>query len=304
MKFARNRVRLRVLPELEHINPQVRAALARFAEAAWQVDRAELESITATAPDAAATRNGADVRPSSDLPAPDVPETMDETPTGTATLDIHALPVPAIARDRYLADAWRSATGITLSARQRAALTALAGSTAGTRKIDLPGGQAVREYARLELAPPAPNAVAGIAPRRMKRGETAEWHGWRISVGMPVDGMPYRANVNDDDAAKIVVRARRPGDRMSGRGKLQDVFVNAKVPARVRDTWPLVTLNGDDVIWVPGVTEPPRSGSVSVAIGPIETPARGQAPLRKSSDARRVASKTERRPRGGKREHL
>src|SRR6185503_21309487 len=34
LKFARNRVRLKVLPELERINPQVRAALARFAEAA------------------------------------------------------------------------------------------------------------------------------------------------------------------------------------------------------------------------------------------------------------------------------
>jgi len=341
LKFSRNRVRLRVLPELERINPQVRAALARFAEAAWQIDEVEQASVAratsaASAPetagrtawttstpgahaagelrerttfllagrDAAAASDMADVRRSATRPTPDVPELMDAAPTGRAMLDIRALPVPAIARDRYLADAWRGATGIALSARQRAALTALAGSTAGTRKIDLPGGQAVREYDRLELAPPAQDAVGQIPAQRVKRGETAEWHGWRIAVDMPVDGMPYSATVSEEDAARIVVRARRPGDRMSGRGKLQDVFVNAKVPVRVRDAWPLVTLNGDDVIWVPGVTEPPRSGSVSVAIGRIETPVQGKASLRKSSHNRRVASKSERRPRGGKREHL
>ena len=306
LKFARNRVRLRVLPELERINPQVRAALARFAEAAWQVEGTAAPAVETRVAlgGGEAVPDRADGRRSSPVPRPDVAETMTAAPTGSATLDIRGLPVPAIARDRYLADAWRGATGITLSARQRAALTALAGSTAGTRRIDLPGGQAVREYDRLELAPPAQDAVAQIAPRRVKRGETAEWHGWRISVDSPVDGMPYSATVSDDDAARIVVRARRPGDRMSGRGKLQDVFVNAKVPARVRDTWPLVTLNGDDVIWVPGVTEPPRSGSVSVAIGRMESPAQGQASLRKSSHNRRVASKSELRPRGGKREHL
>ena len=38
LRFARNRVRLRVLPELERINPKVRAALARFADAAALIE--------------------------------------------------------------------------------------------------------------------------------------------------------------------------------------------------------------------------------------------------------------------------
>jgi tRNA(Ile)-lysidine synthetase-like protein len=48
---------------------------------------------------------------------------------------------------------------------------------------------------------------------------------------------------------------------MSGRrgAKLQDVFTNAKIPARERDEWPLVTAEGA-VLWVPGITPPPRSG--------------------------------------------
>jgi tRNA(Ile)-lysidine synthase len=48
---------------------------------------------------------------------------------------------------------------------------------------------------------------------------------------------------------------RRPGMRMHLRGgtrKLQDVFVDARVPREERDSWPLV-LSGDRLAWVPGV---------------------------------------------------
>jgi tRNA(Ile)-lysidine synthase len=50
---------------------------------------------------------------------------------------------------------------------------------------------------------------------------------------------------------------RRPGLRMrpaGGRGsrKLQDIFVDAKVPREARDTWPLV-FAGDRLAWVPGL---------------------------------------------------
>jgi tRNA(Ile)-lysidine synthetase-like protein len=50
---------------------------------------------------------------------------------------------------------------------------------------------------------------------------------------------------------------RRPGLRMrpiGGRGtrKLQDIFVDARVPREERDTWPLV-FAGDRLAWVPGV---------------------------------------------------
>ena len=41
--------------------------------------------------------------------------------------------------------------------------------------------------------------------------------------------------------------------------KVQDVFTDAKVPARERDEWPLVT-SDEKVIWIPGITPPPRSG--------------------------------------------
>jgi tRNA(Ile)-lysidine synthase len=50
---------------------------------------------------------------------------------------------------------------------------------------------------------------------------------------------------------------RRPGLTMRPRGgrgtrKLQDIFVDARVPREDRDTWPLV-FAADSLAWVPGV---------------------------------------------------
>jgi tRNA(Ile)-lysidine synthase len=55
----------------------------------------------------------------------------------------------------------------------------------------------------------------------------------------------------------LAVRTRRPGDRLAGRRKkVQDLFVDAKVPVRERDAWPLV-VSGDEVVSVPGIAEAP-----------------------------------------------
>jgi tRNA(Ile)-lysidine synthetase-like protein len=47
----------------------------------------------------------------------------------------------------------------------------------------------------------------------------------------------------------------RPGDRLAGRKKkVQDVFVDAKIPRSDREGWPLV-VRGDEVVAVPGIVE-------------------------------------------------
>jgi tRNA(Ile)-lysidine synthase len=273
LKFARNRVRRRVLPELERINPRVRAALARFADAA-----AELEArITA--------------------------ETRSEAGAGATDLDVTRLPSDPVMREHALADAWSAAGGITLSARHRHALIKLASTTDGSSRIDLPGGQAIREYARLRLGPPAvPHSEAHNAPpARLARGAMVEWHGWRIALDMPSGELPYSGAVDAATAARLAVRARRPGDRVPRLGKVQDIFVDAKIPARHRDAWPLVTLD-DAVIWVPGVTPAPQSGGIAIAAGPVESrPTNGESRSAGDAPRRQVASKAEPRRRGGNR---
>ena len=53
----------------------------------------------------------------------------------------------------------------------------------------------------------------------------------------------------------LKVRGWRPGDRLAGRSKkIQDVFVDAKIPRSERESWPLV-VRGSEVVAVPGIVE-------------------------------------------------
>ena len=103
-------------------------------------------------------------------------------------------------------------------------LVNLLASTEGTKSVDLGQGmRAVREYDTVTL-----EGSVRFGP-------------WRI----------------ESDRPGLVVRTRRPGDRLAGRAKkVQDVLVDAKVPRAARDTWPLV-VSGDEVVAVPGIIEAP-----------------------------------------------
>ncbi len=53
----------------------------------------------------------------------------------------------------------------------------------------------------------------------------------------------------------LKVRGWRAGDRIAGRSKkIQDVFVDAKIPRSDREGWPLV-VRGNDVVAVPGIVD-------------------------------------------------
>jgi tRNA(Ile)-lysidine synthetase-like protein len=83
---------------------------------------------------------------------------------------------------------------------------------------------------------------------------------------------------------QLSVGHRRPGLRMrpvGGRGtrKLQDIFVDARVPREERDQWPLV-FAGENLAWVPGIAldadaaGTPGEASVHLTLSPM--PARSQ----------------------------
>jgi tRNA(Ile)-lysidine synthase len=109
------------------------------------------------------------------------------------------------------------------------ALAELLASPAGSKRVDLGGGvQAVREHERLWLEH-GPVELAG----------EVRWGEWVIRSELP----------------GLRVRGWRPGDRLAGRSrKIQDVFVDAKVPRSEREAWPLV-VRGEDVVAVPGIVE-------------------------------------------------
>jgi len=108
-------------------------------------------------------------------------------------------------------------------------LVRLLESIDGSTRLDLGRGrQIVREYERvwLERSP-------------VTLDQQVRWGDWRIT----------------SDEKGLKVRGWRPGDRLAGRSKkIQDVFVDAKVPRSEREAWPLV-VRGDEVVAVPGLVE-------------------------------------------------
>ena len=108
-------------------------------------------------------------------------------------------------------------------------LVQLLESAEGSTRLDLGGGRSiVREYDRIWLER-SPVLLEG----------EVRWGPWRI--------------VSERKGLKV--RGWRPGDRLAGRTKkIQDVFVDAKIPRSEREAWPLV-VRGDEVVAVPGIVE-------------------------------------------------
>jgi len=124
-----------------------------------------------------------------------------------------------------------------------AALVELLSTQEGSKSADLGGGRrAVREYDTLRLE------------------GTVTWGPWKLSTDRP----------------GLSVRSRRPGDRVAGRRrKLQDVFVDAKVPRAERAAWPVVVHDDLGVVSVPGLVEAP-GWEGAVAVGSEPPPARAR----------------------------
>jgi tRNA(Ile)-lysidine synthase len=113
-------------------------------------------------------------------------------------------------------------------------LAELLSSSDGSASADLGGGvRAVREYDELRLE------------------GRVRWGPWRI----------------DSAAEGLVVRRRRPGDRLAGRSKkVQDLLVDAKVPRAERDDWPIVARADGAVVAVPGIATAPGWAGVVDAV--------------------------------------
>ena len=110
-------------------------------------------------------------------------------------------------------------------------LRELLAGTGVSRRLDLGAGlTAVREYDSVWIERSPVSLEAEV-----------RWGTWRISA----------------EEKGLKVRAWRAGDRLAGQGKkIQDVFVDAKIPRSDRESWPLV-VRGDEVVAVPGIVDAP-----------------------------------------------
>jgi tRNA(Ile)-lysidine synthase len=115
----------------------------------------------------------------------------------------------------------------------------------GGRGVDLPGGLRLRIVGEtMEMV--ASETAAGRRNRPSSRLEVR-----RCSGCADPNAAHFNAGLD------LRLGFRRPGLTMRPRGgrgtrKLQDIFVDARVPREERDTWPLV-FAADRLAWVPGV---------------------------------------------------
>jgi tRNA(Ile)-lysidine synthetase-like protein len=118
-----------------------------------------------------------------------------------------------------------------LAEQRPSKLDELLASSEGSSRIDLGQGlTAVREYERVWVEQ-TPVALEG----------RVRWGPWTI----------------ESELGGLKVRSWKAGDRLAGRSKkIQDVFVDAKIPRSQREAWPLV-VRGDGVVAVPGIVEAP-----------------------------------------------
>ena len=235
--YMRNRVRLALIPYLEEYNPGIREAVLRLAHTAAE-EKAYLDAQALSALDDAAAG-------------------------GTASYDVKKLnKLPDAVRHRAV-----------LLALKRAGLTEDAGfshlklidqilqSENPSASADLPHGyRAVREYDRLALIREAEAEkpleircsvmeVQELAALVLPRGSYAAF-----------DHEALREAYGADFVSRVEWRSRKDGDYIAipgGRKKLQDLFVDVKVPRYRRDAVRFCAI-GKEVLWIPEAEGFPR----------------------------------------------
>ena len=232
-KYARNRVRLEVMPVLEALHPGAASNLARAASLA----REDLEALEGLA-DAALEARGGEVV--------------------LARGELHALPS---ALRRY---AVRRAYARVLPGAPPPGLNhvegvlALAGAGPGTRSLDLPGGVvAVGRGGEISFYVPG-EAPSGEEPLLVGEVEFGGWVFLVEEVGRFDKEQAARAGVAylDPGGGPYRVRTAREGDMirplgLGGRKKVFRAMMDRKVPSDLRRRMPVVVGRAGEVAWIP-----------------------------------------------------
>ncbi|HLT59100.1 MAG TPA: tRNA lysidine(34) synthetase TilS [Limnochordales bacterium] len=256
-QYLRNRIRHHLLPLLEReYNPNIRAVLCRTAGLLREEDDL-LEALAVRAHRRLAAQGGP-----------------------------HELPVAGLARlpaavARRVVRRALAAAGVPLSRVTADHVAAVLALLDGVGAVDVPGGVRARragDRIRLERPPSGPAvAPAGPAPPAFFHpldvpGKTAVGELGLVIRAEIVEPPASRAVAADPRAASgpmqavldwdrlvlpLVVRSWQPGDRMrplglDGTKKLQDLFVDAKVPAGERRRVPIIADQAGPV-WVVGL---------------------------------------------------
>jgi tRNA(Ile)-lysidine synthase len=259
--YARNRIRLRILPELEKINPGTELNFVRT-----QAELAEDDDALGSLAARAWAESGQ--TPESGLGGDDLAarhpairrrmlRSLAETKLGR----------PVAVTRRITADVMR------LLKDPEGGLLDLGGGdrfVIGRGRVAAEsGGGSGSEAIPEPVSVPLESGIASFGGWTVEASRTSEFEA-RAGFGNPwtafLDGNALVEWLAGDppgpDEPLLSLRPWRFGDRirplgMDGSRKLQDVFTDALVPAPRRRTWPVLVL-GDEVIWVPGLVRSSR----------------------------------------------
>lgn len=265
--IPRNLVRHDVLPRLRTINAQADNALARAADM-LRVDAEFLETLA----------NAAYLQ---------IVESDTDEKVIVSAAELTKLPAALATRvARYALETANPSRSYGLEEAQQ-----LCGFAAGGAGGDFPGLTMERFGAKVVLSNRTRvhgvhqvhqvHAVESFELQLKVPGTVEAPHGtWAVTAEGP---MPTPASVDHGagtvvvDArelgAHLIVRPRRPGDRLQplgapGRKKVQDVLVDRKVPKDDRDRVPIVTTESGKIVWVAGqvLAEPFRVTSLTTTV--------------------------------------
>lgn len=261
--YMRNRVRMELIPFLSSFNPQVSQAIWRLGVAAW-IDYAYIEEEIKRVWPACLSAEG----------------------DGYLALDWQALnrlhPAllagvlrRALVHLRPGGEAAESADIRRVQAfLQSSPRSGQADLSAGLRLVRVDDRQAgiPRQLVIASWGDPLPG-LDGPQARSSSQvlpmpGRVDLGHGWMLTAEVVLDFPqagavpgekpdPFQAWLDVGDAVELVIRSRKEGDRFYPLGlaghsqKLSDFMVNVRLPAGLRQYWPLVCREGM-IAWIPG----------------------------------------------------
>jgi tRNA(Ile)-lysidine synthase len=269
-RVPRNLVRHEVLPRLAQLSPRALEALGRAAGLSRDEERYLGDVATQVAARLVQSGGGA-----TRISCPDLAALPRAIARRVARIAVESARDPGRRRFREIGvepiDALLSLAGG--RAGRSVVLPGCRASVVGTSLILLPTGTRRPPTARNVQHHPSKGGIqleggpcGGLLPLSIPGSvQTAAWTvAARFTDARPTGSAPAigrdesRAFVDADVAgARLFVRSRRPGDRfrplgLGGRKKLQDFFVDRKVPRGERDDVPLVVDEAGRIVWVAG----------------------------------------------------
>ena len=226
--YTRNRLRHRVLPELEGISPQFLAHVSQTA-ARLRADEAYLTHLAQQALELRAEPDGG---------------------LSLSAAQLADLPQPLAIRAARLLLGRMNGGDVCCTAAHLEALVELCRSTSPSAQLNLPGGLVAQRVYEAVLLTRAASVPLGPVPLSLT-GETRAGE-WRIFcqeepyAGQPQG--PWELWLSQEKAPAPLVRHRKTGDTLSPPGRptktLKKWYVDEKIPAGRRDQLPVLDWNG------------------------------------------------------------